>query len=108
MPGPRDVTFLSNRDDKCVVTPISQVADPASAGRQFEARRLTGRYLDFFNTKRPLSSHGGRTPDQAYLAPPPALAAAASEAKRYSDEAGHLCPTSTLAASATGMVRAIA
>ena len=42
-----------------------------------EARRLIGRYLDFFNTKRPHSSLGARTPDQAYFAKPPALAAAA-------------------------------
>jgi putative transposase len=33
-----------------------------------EARRLIGRYLDFFNTKRPHSSLGGRTPDHAYFA----------------------------------------
>jgi putative transposase len=42
-----------------------------------EARRLIGRYMDFFNTKRPHSSLGARTPDQAYFAQPPALAAAA-------------------------------
>ena len=41
------------------------------------ARRLIGRYLDFFNTKRPHSSLGARTPDQAYFAHPPTLAAAA-------------------------------
>ncbi len=32
-----------------------------------EARRLIGRYLEFFNTKRPHSSLGGRTPDHAYF-----------------------------------------
>ena len=42
-----------------------------------EARRLIGRYLDFFNSKRPHSSLGARTPDQAYFAQPQALAAAA-------------------------------
>ncbi len=42
-----------------------------------EARRLIGRYLDFFNTKRPHSSLGARTPDQAYFAELPKLAAAA-------------------------------
>jgi putative transposase len=42
-----------------------------------EARRLIGRYLDFFNTKRPHSSLGARTPDQAYFAPPPTVAVAA-------------------------------
>jgi putative transposase len=42
-----------------------------------EARRLIGRYLDFFNSKRPHSSLGARTPDQAYFAQPLALAAAA-------------------------------
>jgi putative transposase len=34
-----------------------------------EARRLIGRYLNFFNTKRPHSSLGGRTPDDAYFNP---------------------------------------
>jgi len=42
-----------------------------------EARRLIGRYVDFFNTKRPHSSLGARTPDQAYFAELPRLAAAA-------------------------------
>jgi putative transposase len=42
-----------------------------------EARRLIGQYLDFFNTKRPHSSLGARTPDHAYFAELPALAAAA-------------------------------
>jgi putative transposase len=42
-----------------------------------EARKLIGRYLDFFNTKRPHSALGARTPDQAYFARPPTLAAAA-------------------------------
>ena len=42
-----------------------------------EARRLIGRYLDFFNTKRPHSSLGARTPDQASFAELPRLAAAA-------------------------------
>ena len=41
-----------------------------------EARRLIGRYLDFFNTKRPHSSLGARTPDRAYFAELPTLAAA--------------------------------
>ncbi len=42
-----------------------------------EARRLIGRYLDFFNSKRPHSSLGARTPDAAYTAELPTLAAAA-------------------------------
>ncbi len=42
-----------------------------------EARRLIGRYLDFSNTKRPHSSLGARTPDNAYFAQLPPLAAAA-------------------------------
>jgi putative transposase len=32
-----------------------------------EARTSLGRYLSFYNSTRPHSSHGGRTPDQAYL-----------------------------------------
>jgi putative transposase len=42
-----------------------------------EARRLIGRYLDFFNTKRPHSSLGARTPDHAYFTWLPPVAAAA-------------------------------
>ena len=42
-----------------------------------EARRLIGRYLDFFNSKRPHSSLGAQTPDNAYfnLLTPVAVAA---------------------------------
>jgi putative transposase len=42
-----------------------------------EARRLIGRYLEFFNTKRPHSSLGARTPDDAYFTQLAPLAAAA-------------------------------
>jgi len=42
-----------------------------------EARRLIGRYLDFFNRKRPHSSLGARTPDDAYFTQVPPLAAVA-------------------------------
>ena len=33
-----------------------------------EARTSIGRYLDFYNSRRPHSQHGGRTPDQAWFA----------------------------------------
>jgi putative transposase len=42
-----------------------------------EARRLIGRYLDFFNSKRPHSRLGARTPDAAYFSQLPPLAAVA-------------------------------
>jgi len=42
-----------------------------------EARRLIGRYLDFFNSKRPHSSLGGHTPDCVYFGKVPTVAAAA-------------------------------
>jgi putative transposase len=42
-----------------------------------EARRLIGRYLDFFNRKRPHSSLAARTPDHAYFTRLPTVAAAA-------------------------------
>jgi transposase InsO family protein len=42
-----------------------------------EARRLIGRYLDFYNRKRPHSSLAARTPDHAYFGSLPASAAAA-------------------------------
>ena len=41
-----------------------------------EARRSIGRYLDFYNSKRPHSSHKGRTPDQAYFDTLPQMVAA--------------------------------
>jgi transposase InsO family protein len=46
-------------------------------GTVAEARRLIGRYLDFYNRKRPHSSLGARTPDHAYFGSLPPSAAAA-------------------------------
>ena len=42
-----------------------------------EARICIGRYLAFYNGRRPHSSLGGQTPDQAYLTPPQPILAAA-------------------------------
>jgi putative transposase len=41
-----------------------------------EARQSIGRYLDFYNARRPHSSLDGRTPDQAFFARAPAAQAA--------------------------------
>ena len=41
-----------------------------------EARSCIGRYLDFYNTKRPHQSLDGATPDQAYFTLLPLRAAA--------------------------------
>lgn len=41
-----------------------------------EARASLGRYIDFYNRRRPHSSLDRRTPDQAYFAPLPQVAAA--------------------------------
>jgi putative transposase len=41
-----------------------------------EARMSIGRYLDFYNRRRPHSSLDGTTPDQAYLTQLPFRAAA--------------------------------
>jgi putative transposase len=41
-----------------------------------EARTSLGRYLDFYNTKRPHSSLAARTPDQAYFGTSPQRTAA--------------------------------
>ena len=41
-----------------------------------EARASIGRYLTFYNSRRPHSSLDRRTPDQAYFNPLPQLAAA--------------------------------
>ena len=42
-----------------------------------EARAGIGRYLSFYNSRRPHSSLDGKTPDQAYFNPPTPEAAAA-------------------------------
>ena len=42
-----------------------------------EARNSISRYLAFYNARRPQSSLGGQTPDQAYLTPLPPIPAAA-------------------------------
>jgi len=42
-----------------------------------DARASIGRYLSFYNTRRPHSSLDGRTPDQAYFKQPMPKAAAA-------------------------------
>jgi len=42
-----------------------------------QARASIGRYLSFYNTRRPHSSLDGRTPDQAYFKQPMPEAAAA-------------------------------
>jgi putative transposase len=41
-----------------------------------EARASIGRYLDFYNARRPHSSLDGTTPDQAHLTPLPIRMAA--------------------------------
>jgi putative transposase len=42
-----------------------------------EARVSIGRYLDFYNSRRPHLQHGGRTPDQAWFEGPPPVPVAA-------------------------------
>jgi len=42
-----------------------------------EARASIGRYLDFYNARRPHSQHGGRTPDQIWFASLPGMRVAA-------------------------------
>lgn len=42
-----------------------------------EPRTSIGRYLDFYNTRRPHSQHGGRTPDQVWSINRPAVRVAA-------------------------------
>ena len=37
----------------------------------FEARRVIGEWIDFYNTERPHSALGGRTPAEAYRGDPP-------------------------------------
>ncbi|MDI7774759.1 integrase core domain-containing protein [Asticcacaulis sp. EMRT-3] len=42
-----------------------------------DARAQIGRYLAFYNARRPHSAHQGRTPDQVYVSGLPSLAQAA-------------------------------
>ena len=42
-----------------------------------QARAGLGRYLDFYNARRPHTAHRGRTPDQAYASAAPPVAKAA-------------------------------
>jgi putative transposase len=42
-----------------------------------QAREGINRYLSFFNTARPHTAHGGKTPDSAYYASLPAMPKAA-------------------------------
>ena len=46
------------------------------ATHRFDARNSIGRYLDFYNSRRPHLSLDGITPDQAYFTPLPLRAAA--------------------------------
>ena len=49
--------------------------------RVAEARASIGRYLSFYNGKRPHSSLGGKTPDQAYINLATPIPAAAREGR---------------------------
>ena len=42
-----------------------------------QARASLGRYLDFYNSRRPHTAHGGGTPDQAYASALPMVLEAA-------------------------------
>lgn len=42
-----------------------------------QARAGIGRYLDFYNARRPHTAHKGKTPDQAYFTRLPPAAEAA-------------------------------
>ena len=55
-----------------------------------EARRSLGRYLDFYNGRRPHTALDRRTPDQAYFTPLP-LRAAAPPAEALLSNAEFLC-----------------
>ena len=68
-----------------------------------EARTSLGRYLDFYNGRRPHSSLDGTTPDQAYFTPLPLRLGSEprqrlhlSTRKICSDNRGHLCARTSL------------
>jgi putative transposase len=56
---------------RCYRTPYLRAYDSVS-----EARAAIGRYLEFYNRKRPHSSLDARTPDRAYFDGLPLVAAA--------------------------------
>jgi putative transposase len=55
---------------------LGEVAIRPSFLRVSEARASIGRYLDFYNARRPQSSLDGMTPDRAYFTPLPLRLAA--------------------------------
>jgi putative transposase len=52
------------------------MASSCAASTMTLARASIGRYLDFYNCRRPHSSLDGATPDQAYFTPLPIRMAA--------------------------------
>ena len=61
-----------------------------------EARASIGRYLDFYNRKRPHSSLDARTPDQAYFDHLPQVAAACYSPPFSGRHSGRATPPSVL------------
>jgi putative transposase len=58
-------TYGSGRGRPC--NSVGLLAYPKAYDSVAEARASIGRYLDCYNRKRPHSSLGARTPDQAYF-----------------------------------------
>ena len=56
--------------------PITKQAHVRAYDSVSEARASIGRYLDFYNRRRPHSSLDGTTPDKAYFTPLPLRLAA--------------------------------
>ncbi len=58
----------------------------------FEARAARGRYVDFYNRRRPHSSLDARTPDEAYFASRTIATAARAVARDFDAALFGLCP----------------
>ena len=70
----RQSSTLPERARGCDAPRHSPICAPMTVSA--EARASLGRYLDFYNRKRPHSSLAARTPDQAYFDRLPLLEAA--------------------------------
>ena len=61
----------------------SGIRSVASRENASEAKQFIGRYIEFYNARRPHRSHGGKTPNAIYS--PPALPGSTPTPRRAGD-----------------------